>query len=181
MEGGASLSREARDLLPILREVRVHELQRYRRAEQQVVGGEDAASDPRPQAPCGASGWPPVAAQRPGPLAVRDRAACAPRQTDSAEATRRSAASVPATSLRPASAGRRRSIGPVSATGMVAVQAVDGCGRSWRCAPQARLGERPGSTIMLQGQLANLGVEGLEIRRVRCRLGPAKDICSPRL
>ena len=29
---------------------------------------------------------------------------------------------------------------------------------------------------MLQGQLANLGVEGLEIRRVRRWLGPAKHI-----
>jgi len=33
---------------------------------------------------------------------------------------------------------------------------------------------------MLQGQLANWGVEGLEIRRVGRRPGPPKDISGPR-
>jgi hypothetical protein len=33
---------------------------------------------------------------------------------------------------------------------------------------------------MLQRQLPDLGMQGLEIRRVRCRLGPAKDLRGPR-
>jgi len=44
----------------------------------------------------------------------------------------------------PAWAGSTQWTEPASAAGIAAAQAVDGCDQSWICAPQARLGERPG-------------------------------------
>jgi len=44
---------------------------------------------------------------------------------------------------RPASAGNRRSSGPASGVGIAAGSGVNVCDRSWLCAPQARLDERP--------------------------------------
>ena len=51
--------------------------------------------------------------------------------------------------------------------------------QSSRCAQQSRLGERPFSTIMLQGQLPNLRVQSLEIQGLRWWFRPAKDVRSP--
>ena len=54
--------------------------------------------------------------------------------------------------------------------------AVGGVGRSLRCAQPPRLGERPFSTVMLQRQLPDHGVEALEIRFVRLGCRAAKHV-----
>ena len=52
-----------------------------------------------------------------------------------------------------------------------------GWSRSSRCAQPSHLGERPFSTIMLQRERANLGMQGLQInRRLRRRGSTAKEV-----
>lgn len=103
------------------------------------------------------------------PRVVTGRAASGSQQTDTADATRQSDASAPVPCQKLASADSTRWTEPGSAPGIVAQLVTRGFDRSSRCAHQARLGERPFSTIMLQGQLADLGVQSLKIRRLRRR------------
>src|SRR4029077_11678150 len=123
----------------------------------------------------------PACARSCGLLSATGRATFGLRQMERPGGVGRSGASALDPLTTATEAGSTRSSATAPEVGIAAPSAVGGFGRSSLCAQQSRFDERSFYTIILQRQLPDLGVEDLEIWRVRrglCRT--AKHIDGPR-